>query len=100
MLFSPIARCFWLFLSTEGVGLADPLPIGFLKAVGLHEGLMLQPALSIPANDASQLSGAILGRLWHYFICAEISETDAPFPQLIKSLQLCMATMASVKRVK
>lgn len=78
MLFSPIARCFWLFLSVEGVGLADPLPIGFLKALGLREGLMLQPTLSISANDASQLSGVILGRLRHYFICAEILETDAP----------------------
>lgn len=58
---------------------------------------MLQLTLSISAPDASQLSGVTLWRLWHYFIWAEILETD---PQLIKSLQLCVATMASVKRVK
>lgn len=68
MLFSPIARCFWLFLRLEGVGPTHSLPIGFLKALGLQEELMLQPMFRIAANDVSQLGGVILRRLWHYFI--------------------------------
>lgn len=79
MLISPIASCFWLFLRSEGVGLTDSLPIGFLKALGLQEGRMSQPTPRISANDASQLSGVIRWRFWHYFICAEILET-APSP--------------------
>lgn len=75
MLFSPIAKYFWLFLSSEGVGFTDSLPIGFLKALGLQEGRMLQPTPRISANDASQLSSVIRWRFWHYFICAEILET-------------------------
>lgn len=62
---------------------------------------MLQPTPRISANDASQLSGVIRWRFWLYFICAEILETaPPPPPQLIKSLQLCVATMASAVGVK
>lgn len=61
---------------------------------------MLQPTPRISANDASQLSGVIRWRFWHYSICAEILEAAPPPPQLIKSLQLCVATTASAAGVK
>lgn len=98
MLFSPIARCFWLFLSSEEVGLTDSLPIGFLKALGLQEGRMLQPTPRISANDASQLSGVIRWRFWRFYLCRNLG--DCSPRQLIKSLQLCVATMASATGVK